>query len=143
MRPVRFFAFAQRALEIGEGPAADAGFLVGRDVRAVEGAERRFQRAAAGVGRRVLALFGVAAEAAARFGQIPAALRVALREGHRGAQQKEKPRRGGASQKHETLLFLAEVVVAAAAGLADRADLRLGGGLIAALRYFPELVRLV
>ena len=42
-------ALAHRALEGGIGPRADAGLGIGRDVGAVDGAERRFERPAAGI----------------------------------------------------------------------------------------------
>src|SRR5687767_6557160 len=71
-----------------------------RDVGAVESAERRLQRAAAGVRRRPFFLLGVTAEAAAGFRQIFAALRIALGEARGSREKKEKPRDGGASSHH-------------------------------------------
>src|SRR5437868_7185110 len=111
MRTVRLFAFMQRPREFRERPAADAGLLVRSDVRSVEGTEGCLQRAAAGIRRRVLALFGVAAEAAGCFRQVFTALCVALGERSTRGEQKEKPRRSGASHEAQQLLFLAEVVV--------------------------------
>src|SRR5258706_2971632 len=143
MRAIGPLAFAQCFGEIGNGPAADAGLGMRRDVRAVERAERRLQRAPAGVRRRVLAVVVMPADAAARLGQVSAALRVALGRDERGAQEKKKPRERGASRESQSLLFLAEALVAAAAALADRADLRLDRGFVAALCDGVELVRLV
>ena len=99
MRAIGRLAFAQRSHEIRERPAADTGLRMRRDVRSVERAEGCLQGAAAGIRRRVLALFGMAAEATGRFRQVFTALRVALRYGEGGAQQKEKPRQGGASRE--------------------------------------------
>src|SRR6185436_12441814 len=100
MRAIGPLAFAQRAEEIGKRPAADAGLRMRRDVRAIESTERRLQRATAGVWRGVLALFGMAAEAAGRFRQILTALRVALRKCSACVKHKnERNNRGDSSQK--------------------------------------------
>ena len=56
-------AVAQRAVKIIECPFADAGGVIGRDVRAVVGAEGRRQRTAAGQRRAVVLLIGVAGDA--------------------------------------------------------------------------------
>src|SRR5438105_12550176 len=143
MRAVRPLAFAQRAHEICERPAADAGLRMRLDVRAVERTERRLERASAGIRHGVLTLFGVTAKAAARLGEVLAALRIALRQCERSPQQKKKPRQGGASLEPQTLLLLAEAFVAAAAGFADGADLRLHRPFVAAAAHLVELVRLV
>src|SRR6185295_12127401 len=58
MASVAVYAFAQRADEGLLGPAADAGIGVRRDVGAVERAERRLDRPAAG--KRSSAFGGVA-----------------------------------------------------------------------------------
>jgi hypothetical protein len=63
-------AFAQRADEGLLGPAADAGIGVRRDVGAVERAERRFDRPAAG--KRSSAFGGMADLAIADRGELRA-----------------------------------------------------------------------
>src|SRR5690242_3280010 len=59
------------------------------------------------------------------------------------ARQKTKSPAEAGRRKRETLKLLPEVIVAAAASLADRTDLRLHGGFVAALADLVELVRLV
>src|SRR5690349_589787 len=89
-------AFAHRAREIRERPAPDARLRIGRDVRAVERAEGRFERPAAREGSCALARLGMTADATARSGEILSALGIALRERGAGEQQKKKPRSSGA-----------------------------------------------
>ncbi len=101
VRSIRPQAAAHGLHEILFAPAPDAGVLVGRDVGPVEGSKRRLQRAPARERDRALRGLGMAAEAAAGFRQIFAALRVALREGalekrEKKEREKQKPRRGGA-----------------------------------------------
>src|SRR5207245_1136360 len=123
------------------------------------------ERAAAGEGNGVLLLLGVAADAAAGLGEIFAPLRIALREGaaeraaeHKSEEQpirglgrpdhaakhnkrpgKRKPRRSGAfGAKRFLVLLLAEILMAGAAGLADGADRRLDGRLVAASAHRDE-----
>ncbi len=67
-------ALAQRPAEILEGPIADPGLLIGGDVRRVEDAERRGQRATAGQTRAVVLGVGVTAGAIRRVEDIGAAL---------------------------------------------------------------------
>src|SRR5512138_649463 len=57
--------------------------------------------------------------------------------------RKKSPATAGLAIRLKRLLLLAELLVAAAAGLADRADLRLDGTFVAPLAHFVELVRLV
>ena len=71
MSAVAMNALAHRALEGGIGPRADAGFDIGGDVGRVDGAERRRQRAAAGVEDAVIR--GVANRAVAERGELLAA----------------------------------------------------------------------
>jgi hypothetical protein len=73
MRAVGRHAVAQRAHEIGVGPAADAMLRIGRDVGAVERAERRLQGPPAGQRRTLRLDVGMAAGAARRGEQIGAA----------------------------------------------------------------------
>src|SRR6185503_11456731 len=143
MRPVGPAAFAQRANEILLGPAPDSRLRMGRDVGPVEGAEGRLERPASGEGLGVVALLGMAPDAARRLRKVLPALGVALlRERSPSGAKKQKPRRSGAQDAQQTLLFFAEVVVAVRAGLADRADLRLDGTLVAALRDLLQLADL-
>src|SRR3954468_21139685 len=111
-----------------------------RDVRAVERAERCLERAAAGIRSGVLGRIGMAADAAARLRQIFAAPRIALGLGARSDEQKKKPRHRGARAQRQALLLLAEILVTAAARLADGADLRLPRVLVARATHFVELV---
>src|SRR5687767_12400210 len=83
-----------------------------RNVRPVEGTERRFQLAPAGIGLRALLCLGMAAETAGRLRDVQAALRVALREGVAGEehqrQQREKQKRDVATPlgaAHERRLY--------------------------------------
>ena len=69
--PVVRHALAHGALEGAEGPAADAGGGVGREVGGVDGAKRRLQRSAPGVG--LTALGRVAARAVAQGRELAAA----------------------------------------------------------------------
>src|SRR5579862_4470364 len=71
MPAVAMDAFAHGALEGGVRPAADAGLDVGRDVGAVDEAERRFDGAPAGVEDAVGR--GMAGRAVAERGELPAA----------------------------------------------------------------------
>src|SRR5690348_14964228 len=52
--------------------------------------------------------------------------------------KKRKPRRGGAFPGNARLLLLAEILVAAAAGLADAADRRLLRGLVTAPAHLDQ-----
>src|SRR2546425_7074089 len=61
-------AFAHRARKGLERPAADAGFGVRGDVGAIDGAERRLERRAAGIG--LAAFRGMAAQAVADMGEL-------------------------------------------------------------------------
>ena len=72
-------AFAHRARKGRERPAADAGLGVRRDVGAIDGAERRLERRATGVG--LAALGGVAAQAVADVGELLALGDLLAREG--------------------------------------------------------------
>ena len=72
MAPAFADAVAQRAVEVGAGPAADAVVLVGRDVAGIDGPERRLERQASGPGRA--AFGGVAGVAVRRHRDIGAAL---------------------------------------------------------------------
>src|SRR6185437_3786034 len=65
-------ALAQGAVEVFERVVTDAGLLVRRDVGRIEGAQRRGDAQAAGVGLAVLD--GVAGDAVAGAGQVFAAL---------------------------------------------------------------------
>ena len=71
MLAVAMNALAHRALEGGIGPVADAGLDIGRDVGAVDDAERRLQRPPAGIDRAARA--GVADHAIAERGELLAA----------------------------------------------------------------------
>src|SRR5688572_24448523 len=75
MRAVRATPFTHCAHEVRLGPATDARLGVRREVRPVESAKRRFQRAPAGIGHRLLTLLGVTAETATGLRQVFAALR--------------------------------------------------------------------
>src|SRR5581483_7639265 len=90
VRAVGPLAEAHRADEIGLGPAAESRVRVGRDVRPVERPERRLERPPAGEGLGVLLVLGVAADAAARLGDVFAALGIALRERACGAQRENE-----------------------------------------------------
>src|SRR5688500_2347353 len=58
------------------------------------------------------------------------------------AQRRKSPAAAGPHNLDKALLLLAEIVVAAAAGLADRANLRLDGAFVTALRYLLQLLNL-
>ena len=66
-------ARAQRALELVLGPIADAGLLIGGDVRPVEGAECGFQRRSARERRAARFLVGMAGAAIGGDGEVSAA----------------------------------------------------------------------
>jgi hypothetical protein len=70
MPAVAIDAFAHRAGKGLQRPAADAGLGVWGDVGAVDGAERRLERRAAGVG--LAAFGGMAAHAVADVGELRA-----------------------------------------------------------------------
>ena len=70
VRAIPALTLADRALEIGLGPSADARFLVWRDVGAVESPEWRFEPTTARIGRCASPGDRVATDAAGGIGQV-------------------------------------------------------------------------
>ena len=92
-------ALVQCAHELVISPAADAGFLVGRDVRPVDGAERRGDRIAAR--KRLFLVHRMAGDAVGGGGQVLAAQYLvggATGQGRNGRRRSSLLRMGGARQ---------------------------------------------
>ena len=94
---VRRHALAHGAVELRKGIRAQARLGVRRDIRAVDGAERRFQFQAAGHGGAVRA--GVASHAVAEPGDVFAALdQLGRGRGHGGRRGGRGPGAGAEAQ---------------------------------------------
>ena len=138
MRAVGTASFTQRADEVRLGPAPDAGLRMRRDVRPVKRAERRLQRATAGIGRRLLLFLGMAAEAAARLRKVLAALGSPCAK--TGAAEKAKaPRSRGLPGTSPAYCFCGSR--GSRRSLADRLVLLLDARLVLRARRLAELCR--
>src|SRR6202011_872294 len=154
-------AVAQCPQKLFVGPAADSGFRIGGDVRAVEGPERRSERSPAGIGLPAMPAISVTVLAAGGVREIGRSRhRVRCRREAQNRQQRDRrcpqysventswtDRRSNPMQgRGERLLFLdlfAERRVApAAAVLAEIGEGGFDRGLIAAVHRNEERVGL-